>query len=295
MVQPNRFPECAGRLFCWLMIFFVFSAVSIGQAQTIERGNASVSVFPSNYGVGEPGATVIYSHNVKNTGNQSDTFDLTTNSTEGWLTSVSPDSVLLGPNQQTTILVTIVVRANAQLGDVDVTTVTARSQANPGTTGSATDTTIVPIPIFMPMVSNNSGTASPDCQFVPPTTGNPPGVDLVVTAISVNPNPPQPGQQTTVRVTVKNQGQSDVSVGNNFLIDFYDNPVPEPPGPFQPGVVYWGVQGADFEAGESVTLVGAYTFTAGFHHLYAQVDTDKVVNETNEGNNVYGCLGLNIN
>jgi subtilase family serine protease len=154
----------------------------------------------------------------------------------------------------------------------------------------------VPIPWFLPLVSNNAGQEVPECQLVVPPPANPSGVDLIVTAISLNPNPPQAGQEAVVRVTVKNQGTADVPAGNNFLIDFYDNPSPEPPGAFQAGNVYWGVQGSDFEAGESVTLVGSYTFqNPGFHHLYAQVDTDRAVNEANENNNVYGCLGLTIN
>ncbi|NIW43768.1 MAG: hypothetical protein GWN30_03005, partial [Gammaproteobacteria bacterium] len=68
----------------------------------------------------------------------------------------------------------------------------------------------------------------------------------------------------------KNQGMTDVTAGNNFIIDFYDDPVPEPPGPFQPGDLFWGVQGIDFTAGTSLTFIGTYTFGAGFHHLYAQ-------------------------
>lgn len=295
MAQPNRFPAFAVRIFLWFFVLFVTPGILVGNAQTIGRGQSSVTVTPNNSGIGEPGATIIYEHKVKNTGAQTDTYDITVNSSKGWTTLVTPDVLTLNPNQQMTILVTLVVGTNAQQGDVDVTTVKATSQAEPGTMGTATDTTTVPIPVFMPMVSNNAGEEAPDCQLVSPPVGNPPGVDLVVTAISFNPNPPAAGQQATVRVTVKNQGQTDVTAGNNFLIDFYDNPVPAPPGPFQPGVVYWGVQGVDFAAGESQTLVGSYAFTSGFHYLYAQIDTDGVVEESNEGNNVYGCLGLTVN
>jgi hypothetical protein len=142
---------------------------------------------------------------------------------------------------------------------------------------------------------NNTVEQTPDCQLIPPATDNPPGVDLVVTAVSFNPNPPQAGQEAAVRVTVKNQGMTDVPSGTNFYIDFYDNPLPEPPGPLQEGDLSWGVQGADFEAGESLILVGTYIFEPDFHHIYAQIDTDGSVDESNEDNNVYGCLGLTIN
>ncbi len=295
MAQFSRFSAVLVRLFLWLVLLLLASNTLIGNAQTIDQERASVTVFPNNNGIGEPGETVIYQHTVKNIGAGTEIFDLTVDSSEGWSTTVSPDVVTLNGNQETTILVTVVVSTNAQQGDVDVTTVTATSQTNPGTIGSATDTTIVPIPMFLPIVSNNAGEESPDCQLVIPSPNNPPGVDLVVTAISLSPNPPRPGQETTVRVTVKNQGMTDVSAGNNFLIDFYDDPVPEPPAPLQPGDIFWGVQGVDFTAGESLTFVGSYTFTSGFHHLYAQIDTDGVVDETDEFNNIYGCLGIGIN
>ena len=293
MAQSNRVQGLVS--LGWFALFFLISTISIGNAQTLKQERNSVSVFPNNNGKGEPGATVIYQHTVKNIGAGTETFDLTANSSEGWSTSVSPDVVTLNGNEETMILVTIVVNTNAQQGDVDVTTVKATSQTNPGTSGTATDTTVVPIPMFLPMVSNNSGTDSPNCQLVIPPSNNPPGVDLVVTAISLSPNPPQAGQETIVRITVKNQGMTDVSDGNNFLIDFYVNPVPEPPGPFQPGDIFWGVQGAEFTAGESLTFVDTFTFGSGDHHLYAQIDTDGVVDEIDETNNLYGCLGITVN
>jgi hypothetical protein len=70
--------------------------------------------------------------------------------------------------------------------------------------------------------------------------------------------------------------------------------MPEPPGPLQAGDRYWGAQGDDFPAGMSQTFIATFTFEAGFHRLYAQVDTDQVVAEANESNNVYGCLGIGV-
>ena len=49
-------------------------------------------------------------------------------------------------------------------------------------------------------------------------------------------------------------------------------------------------------AGTSRTFSGSYTFTAGTHQLYAQVDTDRSVNECpNENNNVLGPISLVVN
>lgn len=296
MAQYKKLSNKIIWLFSWLLLFSLASGISVGAAQTSERGGADVSVTPDNRGKGEPGATVIYQHRVKNLGNVTDTFDITAVSSEGWSNNVSPENVVLLPQQQTTILVTIVVANNAQQGDIDVTTVRATSQNDPGVFDEATDTTVVPIPMYLPLMSNNAGEEAPGCQLVIHPPDNPPGVDLVVTAISLNPNSPTAGQETAVRVTVKNQGMTDVTIGNNFLIDFYDDPNPEPPGPGQIGTLYWGVQGADFEAGESVTLVSTYVFDSpGLHHLYAQVDTDGDVDEANETNNIYGCLALSVN
>jgi hypothetical protein len=127
-----------------------------------------------------------------------------------------------------------------------------------------------------------------------PPSGNPNGIDLVVTAVTLIPASPQPGQTTSVRVTIKNQGQTSVNVGNNFYLDFYDNPNPEPPQYLQIGNLVWGVQGADMGAGESKTFSANYVFSAGPHRLWAQVDTDRTVNEANENNNLSGCKALNL-
>jgi len=294
MARSKRFVGTSFWAVSWLLLLFLTASGTIGKAQGIDVLSGAI-IFPNNQGIGNPGETVIYQHTVRNLGPEIDTFDLTAVSSEGWFASVSPEEVTLNGQQETTIFVTIVVSPNAQQGDVDNTIVTVTSQSDPGITDFSTDTTIVPIPMYLPIVANNAGEATPECQLVVQPPDNPPGVDLVVTAISLSPNPPQAGQEATVRVTVKNQGMADVTAGNNFIIDFYDNPIPEPPGPLQAGNLYWGVQGVNFPAGASMTVVGTYSFVLGFHHLYAQVDTDGVVNESNETNNVYGCLGLTIN
>jgi subtilase family serine protease len=95
-------------------------------------------------------------------------------------------------------------------------------------------------------------------------------------------------------VTIKNQGQTSVSFGNNFYVDFYDNPNPEPPQNLQVGNLAWGVQGSDLGAGQSKTFMANYVFSAGSHRLWAQVDTDRSVTEVNENNNLYGCKALTV-
>lgn len=131
------------------------------------------------------------------------------------------------------------------------------------------------------------------CVFNPLVSANPSGVDLIVTDITLTPDTPIAGQPATVFVTVNNQGQTDVTYGNNFFVDFYNNPDPEPPSPYTWGQLFWGVQGHWWPAGVSVTLDDNYTFgESGYHRLYAQTDTDNTVVEDDEGNNVYGCMGI---
>jgi hypothetical protein len=173
-----------------------------------------------------------------------------------------------------------------------LSTPTATDTPPPLSTPTATDTPpplSTPTPTFTP-----TPPPLPACVLNPPAPANPPGVDLVVTGLTLNPNPPLAGQPAVVEVTIKNQGQANVPANFNFYLDFYVNPVPDPPQQVQWGVYYWGVQAHDMTAGASRTFTTLYNFSAGTHRLYAQVDTDSTVVETNELNNVYGCLQITV-
>jgi len=175
---------------------------------------------------------------------------------------------------------------------------------------ATTTVTIVEAPIlnlYLPIILKNytppsvpptetptptvTGTLPPTATPTPTATPIPTGPDLVVTGISVVPNPPEAGQPATVYVTVRNQGNQPVTYGNNFYVDFYVDSVPEPG---LVGDIQWGAQGSWFGAGESRTLNSSYTFTTGDHQLYAQADTDNSVAETNENNNTYGPVSLTV-
>jgi hypothetical protein len=255
---------------------------------------AGLTLEPDNSGSGRPGETVIYVHTLTNEGDGPDTITLTADSSRNWPVTVSPDEISLNPMEETLVLVTLVVPASAQAGQIDVTTVTATSEVDPSVTASATDTTLVPSPVLLPMAFGSGSVEPTECQLVIPPAANPVGIDLVVTAITILPGTPPAGQVATVAVTIKNQGQTSVSLGNNFYLDFYVDPVPEPPGPQQIGDLSWGVQGADLPAGASRTYGADFVFGPGWHHLYAQVDTDNTVVEANENNNVFGCMSLYI-
>jgi hypothetical protein len=278
---------------------------------TEPTGGGGVSVTPDNVGTGAPGETVEYGHIVANLGPDTETFNLTAVSSQGWPAFVNPSTIQILGNDSRTVTVTVMIPGGAVSGTVDVTTVTAEAASDPGITDSATDTTTVfgsgTPTIFMPSVFKADSIVPPPptptpvptpttapCNLNVPPSGNPAGVDLIVTGISFTPSVPQPGQVTTVKVTIKNQGQTSVPFGNNFYLDFYDNPNPEPPQNFQVGNIAWGVQGSYLPAGASVTFQGGYVFNPGLHRLWAQVDTDNTVGEANENNNKYGCLALNV-
>jgi hypothetical protein len=120
---------------------------------------------------------------------------------------------------------------------------------------------------------------------VPTPTPVPPGPDLVVIDLTIAPINPVAGQEAEIILTIQNQGNQPVQVGNNFFIDFYVDVVPVP---YLPGVLYWGAQGADFGVGQSRSFSAEFIFSAGTHNLYIQVDTDQSVPENNEQNNIFG-------
>jgi PKD repeat protein len=161
-----------------------------------------------------------------------------------------------------------------------------KDYAPPPEPPTATPTSTSPPPTGTPTSTSPPPTATPTPTSPPPT-----GPDLVVTDISVVPDPPEAGQSATVYVTVKNQGNQAVPYANNFYVDFY---VDREPAPLLHGDIEWGVQFSWFGAGESYTLNGSYTFTEGTHQLWGQADTDNTVVETNENNNVLGPVPLDV-
>jgi len=173
---------------------------------------------------------------------------------------------------------------------------------------AATTVTIIEAPkVYLPVILKNytppsvppTETPTPTAtSILPPTdtptptaTPTPIGPDLVVTDISVVPDPPEAGQSAMVYVTVKNQGNRPVAYGNNFYVDFYIDRDPEP---LLRGDIEWGVQGSWFGVSESRTLSDSYIFTEGAHQLWAQADTDLTVVENNEDNNVLGPVLLDV-
>ncbi len=102
----------------------------------------------------EPGATVMYTHTLKNTGNVSDTYAIAWSSSTGWGAVTAPASVLLNPGQSRVMTVTVNVPAgNGSRGITDKTTITATSTFSATHFLKVMDTTIVPVArVYLPVV-----------------------------------------------------------------------------------------------------------------------------------------------
>ena len=122
--------------------------------------------------------------------------------------------------------------------------------------------------------------------------------DLVVSSIEVVPQVPLIGQTVTIKVTIKNQGEADVTVypdPNNFWSDLYVDPAELPIQLGQNGVYAWGCQAIWVPAGGSHVLETEYVFDqVKTYALYAQVDTDNHVFESNDYNNVGGPVMVEV-
>ncbi len=108
-----------------------------------------VQIYPDNNGSALPESVKVYTHRVENTGNSTDTIDLTATSSQGWLVGIydasgetTLSSVTLPPGDSATITVKITI-PSVPNGTTDVTTVRATSFLNPSKTASATNNTVV--------------------------------------------------------------------------------------------------------------------------------------------------------
>ncbi len=111
---------------------------------------AGVSVEPNRSASAPKGTVVTYTHTVQNTGNSTDTINLSATSSKGWQVGIydasgdtTISSVTLAPNESTVITVKVTIPSNAQNGESDVTTVRGTSTVDSSKSDTATDTTTV--------------------------------------------------------------------------------------------------------------------------------------------------------
>jgi hypothetical protein len=133
-----------------------------------------------------------------------------------------------------------------------------------------------------------SSTPTPTPTPTPTLSPSPPSAlpDLIITEIHPDTIYVNFGEPIEVRVTVTNQGSDDAG---GFYVDVYKNLDTVPKLVF--GDIYMHVSGLPAGASTNVVLEVTY-YAAGEYKLWAQVDLDKSVDESNEGNNIYGPVSV---
>lgn len=113
--------------------------------------------------------------------------------------------------------------------------------------------------------------------------------DLKIQSITTNPINPLPGQNITVTVNIRNQ--ATCSTGG-FNLDIYPN-LPSPPVLGQFGNPICGF--TFIGSGAEVTCIQTVNYVnEGNYNLWAQVDADGVITESNENNNVFGPINITV-
>jgi hypothetical protein len=129
-----------------------------GQAQR------SFTFQPDRSSIQEPGGQAVYNHTLHNTGNVSDTYELTWTSSQGWAevsagggSSLAAPSLTLLPGETAQVTVNVnVPDSDTVLGLTETTVVTATSTVSPTLTGRVMDTTRVlrlSIHLYLPLVT----------------------------------------------------------------------------------------------------------------------------------------------
>jgi uncharacterized repeat protein (TIGR02543 family) len=129
---------------------------------TIVNAVYGLNLTPDNENNGNPGQTLLYSHTLTNQGNAVDTFDIMASSSAGFeVTLVNAPPVTLLPGTSTAIVLTVKIPDSTPADTVDITSVTATSQADGSVTATATNTTSVNPVYALLLTPNNSQIGAP--------------------------------------------------------------------------------------------------------------------------------------
>ena len=109
---------------------------------------------PNRLSALNPGATMIYTHTLLNTGNLTDTYQQQWSSTQPWSNVTATTPITLTPGQQSLVTVTInVPNSSGLVGQRDTTLITTTSTLNPSLQAVVTDFTLIPSArVFLPII-----------------------------------------------------------------------------------------------------------------------------------------------
>lgn len=157
----------------------------------------------------------------------------------------------------------------------------------PTNTPTPTPTGTVPTP-----TPTRTPTPTPTSGVTPtPTPGGASGADLVITGITIGPNPDIPSDYD-ITVSFKNQGNV-ATTALSFRVGFYYD-ITNPPTPItitNDTEPYFNTVSPGETASVTQSLVD---FTSGNHTVWAYVDQNLKVSETNESNNSSGPYNLTV-
>ena len=114
--------------------------------------------------------------------------------------------------------------------------------------------------------------------------------DLIVQSITTDPTNPQVGQNVSVTLTVKNQSPEDAAY-TNLYVDFYKDRAPAGVGDVGDARCWIGDLAADNTKTCTVNVI--YDFF-GSYQMWAQVDAQGLVIESDKTNNVFGPQTIDI-
>ncbi len=106
---------------------------------------SGVAFSPNRSKSTKPDTNLSYTHILTNTGNSTDTFDITHHSSQGWTVNYNTP-ITLAAGKNATVVVSVTVPADAISGTLDTTVVTATSQTDANIANAVTDTTTVNAP-----------------------------------------------------------------------------------------------------------------------------------------------------
>lgn len=109
---------------------------------------------PDGSSTPDPGATIVYTHTLKNTGNVSDTYSMEWRSSRGWAAVDAPSSVALNPGQTRLMTVTVSVPGGgATRGQIETTIISATSVVSSTLTQHVVDVTRIPVAwVYLPLI-----------------------------------------------------------------------------------------------------------------------------------------------